>query len=428
MSRPHKKSKKSYIKRAHSKEPLRTFSFGAPKTSVYPDFPDHGIMELYNKEPVVRGAVNHFVDKCMEGDFSILKKDTKRFDAEFQERLRAEFNFRTDVVRKVFLMGKLYNNAFIEIVFNSDKSIKALNVLDSGNVDAETKPNGDLIKLTSKIQNPQTGDYAVWEPSEIIWVKFNDASKGWAPADLRSLWETVLAKDYIRRYTAWLWETGQYRVLYSFENSSDQDIENFLVYARKHDSNYMAPFIAKGTLETKMLRDIKESEDIDRLMKYYDNQIAIALRVPPVDLGIPDSSGRSNADAQTNNFNTHVRSWKTVAEDTLNFQLFPKMNKGNSIMRFGPNDRFVEKQVYEVVQMMKAVNFKDEVVQEYLFDRGIVYSEDDYFNEPEVDAREVQLRNPRELDTAPSRAGKDEGQGNSELEEISTREDQISSQ
>lgn len=425
MSRQHKKSKKSYIKRADSKEPLRTFSFGAPKTSVYPDFSDHGIMELYNKEPVVRGAVNHFVDKCMEGDISILTKATKAFDEAFQGRLRDDFNFRTEVIRKIFLMGKLYNNAFVEIVFNGDGSIKALNVLDSGNVDAKTKPNGDLQELTSKRQNPVTGDYVRWQPKEIVWVKFNDASKGWAPIDVRSLWETVLAKDYIRQYTSWLWQTGQYRVLYTFENSSDQDIENFLTYLKKHDHNYQAPFIAKGNLQTKMLRDIKESEDIDRLMKYYDNQIAIALRVPPVDLGIPDTSGRSNADAQTNNFNTHIRSWKTIVEDTLNRYLFPQMNKGNSIMRFGPNDRFVEKQVYEVVQMMKAANFKDEIVSEYLYDRGIIFSQSDVFNAPEEEARPSELRNPRELDTAPSRAGNSEGEGNQVQEEVTTREDQL---
>jgi hypothetical protein len=245
-----------------------------------------------------------------------------------------------------------------------------------------------------------------------------------APVDLRALYETLKTKEWVVRFVAWLWETGQYRLLYNFDAAvAEQNILDFVAQSRRNDSNFAAPSIAQGKLETKILRDIKETDSISNFLKYLDNQILIAMRIPPIDAGIPDASGRSNADAQSNNLGSHVLGMKKIVEDAISFDLFPKINKGNSLFKFAPNDRFSEKQVFEVLQMMKAMGMTDDVCIEYMQDRGIFWKTEEIFVDP-MDAQE-QIDNPRSLDTAPSRQGKGTGEANKKQDTVTTRQDQL---
>lgn len=417
--------KKTYIKRTSSKDTLRSFSLNRQNATVYPDFKLETVISMIDNDPVARGAVNHFVDKCMEGDYSIIKKDFT-YDPKFEMTLSEKYNFRTDVIRKLFLMGKLFNNAFIEIVKTPLNETKQINVLDTQNIEPVTAANGDALKYYSRIPDPISGKRPEWSKDEIVWVKFGDRSMGYAPIDMKAIYENLLAKEYVTRYVAWLWKTGQYRVLYNPKGGSDKDIEDFMSYLRRNDENYQVPFILKGELETKVLREIRETDSITNLIKYYDSNTLILLRISPIDAGIPDASGRSNADAQTNSLSTHVTSWKKVVEDKINFDLFPKINKSNNLLKFGQNDRFAASQVFKNIQIMKSIGMTNEVVQEYLADQGMFF-ESVLFDLP-LELSEEKPENPRDNDLAPSRIGKDAQTANKKVgtgEQATTKESQM---
>lgn len=413
--------KKKYIKRAFSKDQLRSFTWNTKEATVFPDFSFQTVIDMVNDDPTARGATNHFIDKCMEGRYSILKRDTLTYDKDFEQLLQEKYKFRTEILRKEFLVGKLFNNVFIEIVRDTSKT-KSLNVLDSLNIDPITDTNGDPISYKSKTPNQKDGKYAKWDAKDIVWIKFGDRTTGFAPVDLKALWETLLIKSYMKRYVAWLWQTGQYRVLYSIkQGASEKDITDFLVYARKNDTNFKAPFILKGDLEMKMVRDISENKDIISLLKYWDSQILVLLRVPPNDAGLPDQSGRSNADQQSNNLSTSVTSMKKIIEDANNYDLFPKMNKANSLMRFAPNDRFEVKQVIENVNLMKNMGMTEELIKEYLEDTGMFFSAKKLFEDP----MEGQQQMIKDINTMPSRQKSVDKKQVGTGSEGSTREDQL---
>jgi len=415
-------ARKKYIKSADSKAALTTFTLNTDTATVYPDFSIQATINAINNDPVARGAFNHFVDKCMEGNINIIKRDSRKLDHDELERLQSKFKYRTEILRKTFALLFLNNNTFTEIVKDMNDT-KSLNVLDTDNVNPITEPNGDPIKYKSKVPHPITGNYAEWTKEEIVWTKLGDISKGWAPIDIRALWENLLTKSYVMRYTAWLWKTGQYRILYNFKNSSKQNVQDFLTYARKTENNFKLPFIANGDMETKILRDMKETDSITLLLKYLDSQTLILMRVPPIDAGIPDASGRSNADAQSNNLVTRIHSVKTVVADSHNYDLFPKINKKNNLLVFGPSDRFHEKQVFETVQMMQSMTMTPEVMQEYFESKGI-YFKATMFKKEEP----METGNPRDKDMAPSRLGKGAGESEEVVgtgKESTTREDQL---
>ena len=181
---------KKYIKRAYSKAALKNFTWGKVGGTVFPNFSFSSVVDLLEKDPVARGALNHFVDKCVEGDFSIVSRKDLQYDRDKELALDEKYQFRTKILRKIYLMGKLFNNVFIEVVRASDGSTKALNVLDTTSVDAQTEPNGDLIKVISKLRSPVNGENIEWSKNDITWIKLGDRTVGWAPVDMRALWET----------------------------------------------------------------------------------------------------------------------------------------------------------------------------------------------------------------------------------------------
>ena len=421
---------KKYLKRANSKNQLSTFSQQSKQeATVFPNFTLSKVIQMVESDPVARGALNHFVDKAMEADYAVINRKTRAYDKDFELTLDEKYNFRHEVIRKIFLMGKLFNNVYLEIIRADDGKTKAINVLDSQSIKPNTEPNGDPLNYTSRVPNQRTGKTAEWTKEDIVWIKFGDRTVGYAPVDMKALWTNLLTKEYVNRYVAWLWQTGQYRLIYNFKSAGKQDIEDWMAYNNRHDNSFKSPFITKGEMEVKVLRDMKEQNDITEYLKYLDNQTVILLRIPPVDVGIPESSGRSNADAQGNNLNTHIRSWQKAVEDSINFMLFPKINKGNSLLKFGPVDRFTEQMILKNIQVMKAAGMTNEACQEYLEDNGLFFGEK-LFMDPVVEeaGAEGQPANPAEKDNFVSRQRKDgERESIGSGEQSSTREDQLRS-
>lgn len=425
MTNNYKKGK--FIKRDNSKNALRAFNYVVDDQTVFPDFSMQSCIDMIDNDPVARGALAAFASKFLEADYSIVKRDSLDYDKSFELLLNTKYMFRTKIWAKIGLLGKLFQNVFIEIVRDSE-GVKDLNILDSTTVKPVTANNGDAIKFKSTTFDEDKIETVIeWDKKDIVWLKFGDRTEGFAPINYKALYQNLLAKEYVTRYVAWLWQTGQYRLLYNPKSAGKEDIKDFLAYARKADINYKAPMIMKGELETKILRDIKETEEIERLLKYYDSQTLILMRTPPIDVGIPDASGRSNADAQSNSFSTEIKYFQKIAEDYINFELFPKMNKGKTLLRVGPTDRFAEEQVLKNIQVMKSFGASDEWCKEYINDRGMYFGASEMFT-PEPEMTQATMSNPRDKDDAPSRQGKTSGTANEKVgtgSQGTTREDQL---
>lgn len=416
---------KHIISKTDSKSPLRQWINNQTNASIFPDFNPLACEELINNDPVARGALIHFVDKVVEGDWAILNRKDRTYDQETEDKLMFEQNFEVEVLCKIARSGKLYNSAFCENVKLIDGGLKQLNILDSWAIEPITAPNGDPISFKSKIPNPATGKYATWTKDEITWYKFGDRTLGFPPIDLRALWENLLIKDYIKRFVSWLWKTGQYRIVYNFESADNKVVDDFTTYNAKNDNDFTKPFLSKGKMTVALLRDMKEQGDLTKMLEYLDGQTLILMRIPPIDAGIPDASGRSNADAQSNNLNTHITSIKKVISGTTNADLFPKIGLQDKMLVFSQNDRMQEKMVIDNVNIMKNMGMKEELIREYLTDKGMVFKTKELF-EPLPDHMAVGP-GKKDINTMPSRfpgAGAEQkkvGTG----EQSSTRQDQL---
>ena len=420
----------NFIKRAESKEALRHYAdSGRKDATVFPDFSMEKVLSMIDNDPVARRAVTHFVDKAMEGGYDIIKLSDNTKDIDYKNKLESKFKFEISILRKTFLIGKMFQNVFLEIVRTEKDKSKQLNVLDTSNIKIHTLPNGDVQKYISKTVNPQTNQAPEWMPSEIVHIKFADrGGNTWSTIDAKALWENLLWKQYIKQYSSWLWKTGQYKTLYNLAEATPDQITDFLGYLRATNNDPTKPSIIQGQgVTTAMLRDMKENESMDMLLAKLDNQTLVLLGVAPIEVGITDNSGRSNSDNQSNSLHTGVTAYKQIIADAINNDLFKKITKSNNKLIWKPTDRFVKKQCFENLNILKNMGMTDEACAEYLQSEGIYFKTKSLFNKPEEKAevtpgakKDINLMDSRR---SPEVKGADKKVGAGQ--ESSTREDQL---
>lgn len=414
----------SLEKQTDSKEPLRTWTPAAIGSTLKANFSFSEVLNLIDMDPIARGALNAYVDKFMEGGWNIIKNG--KVDTNFLAKLES-MDFDNKVLRKVALHGKLFNNAFLEIVKDS-RGTKSLNVLDPLNIDVKTFSNGDPELYRSSLANPNTGEYSYWSPEEVTWFKFGDRDGGFAPVDIKALYSNLLTKIYVMRFVTWLYQTGQYRVVYNFKNASGKVIDDFIAYNKKNDNNFKSPFLSGGEMDAKVLRDMKEIDSLTAFLEKLDSDTLVLLRISPSEAGLPDGSGRSNADAQLNTLNTHITSQKKVVAGGLNNDTFVKMGKGNDKIVFKPSDRFVFTQIIDNALKLKGVGFTDKAMKEYFGMNGVYFETNKLFERFEDPKSGNKYNDVLTQETAPSRQGKTEGVSNDKIgtgEQGSTRSDQL---
>lgn len=412
-------SAEEFIKQDNSKNEVRGYALGLTDQTVFPDFDFNACIAMVNDDPVARGAVKHFVDKLIEGDFDILDRKTTKLNKDAYMELQEKYMFRTKILRKIALVGKLFNNVFVELVRGLNNEVIDMNILDSTTIKPVTHPNGDPIKYISTLNNQGTKRIPEWDAKDIIWIKFDDVNGGYAPVDMRALWENLLAKSYTKQFVSWLFQTGQYRMVHNFPDGiTESAFKDFKAQLRKVETDFKFPLGVSGAYESKAARDIKELEVIDMLNKYYDSQTLILLRVAPIDAGITDASGRSSSEAQGNAGDVNVIGFKKIVEDYINYDMFPKMGKQSLLLRFAPNNKQNLTVVLENIQIMKSTGFTNEACKEYLQDKGMYFLSEKIFEDvpdPMEMAAKANTGNPRDKDSAPSRQGKGTGQKNKSI-------------
>lgn len=419
-------STKKYIKRDNSKDEIRAYSYSKSHQTVFPDFDFSKAEEMINSDPVARGVLNHFVDKCMEGSYSIYNTKTLSGLLEQKQKLEQRFMFSTKVLAKSFRMAKLYNNVFLELIQDSNGAYTDLNVLDSANIEPITEPNGDPIGYKTR-SVPDGQDAPYWSKDEVIWLKFGDMSRGYAPVDMQALFKNLLTKEYTIRFLSWLWKTGQYRLIYNFKaGTNSKDINDFLAMGRKLDFDFTRPSIYKGDVEKTVSRDMNELGPAKEWLDYLDQQTIIHMRVPGIDAGFMNSGSRSDADAAKSALATHVKSYKSIIASYINHELLPKMKRGDQTLVFSPTDRLEARTVFDNLMVMSNVGLSDRAKQEYLVQHGIVFDGDEWFMQPEEQGGNTSVTG--QALGAPSRQGKSEEQSNSRIgtgEDATTRQDQL---
>lgn len=356
-------------------------SYGVLNSSGrHTSFDINNALTVIRNDPVVKAAIITLVDKTLESGWRVTGKDKRSRIKELEQKL-LDLKFNS-VLRKVLYNLFLYNNAFVEIVKKGDE-VTDLNVLETTLMEIMSKDNGDVLGYKQLIPNTPT-----WTPDKVVHLKFRDiTSNVWAePLDIQSLYETALLKDYIRQWLTWFFGTNQLRPIITIESgANDKKIKDFLSYLKASEKDISKALVLQGKVLAQALNNFNNGDSILKLLNWCDEQILMLLQVPPIAVGMPDNSGRSNSNEQYQALNTTVHAMHILLEDVFTYDLFPKINFGKVIFDFGVVDQSTRLRTFEIAEKMKNMLFTDEAITEFLESQGVVFNTKTLFKEPPQD-------------------------------------------
>ncbi len=379
-----------------------------------PTFDLKKALSIIKNDPVVKGALVTLVDKVLESGWRITGKDKRSRIKALEDKLgKIRFN---KVLKKLVFNLILYNNAFVEVVKKGEE-LTDLNVLENTLMEIETKDNGDIVSYSQDVLTQPT-----WKPEKILHVKLHEITNNvWAePLDMEALYETTLIKDYIRQYLMWFFGTNQKRGVFAFKSGvAEKNIKDFMGMIKASEQDKTLPVVLQGELVYEFLNNFNEGDKILDVLNWCDQQILMLLQVPPIAIGMPDSSGRSNSLEQYQALNTTVLAIQQILEDDFTYDLFPKIGFDKATFEFGVLDQTMRMKTLEMVEKMVNMRFSEDAIKEFMEAMDMTFETKELFKEDPVEmgmsnkdigaGQEGQLGNTAQKE-APSRKAQGTGQ------------------
>jgi len=350
-----------------------------------PDFSIEKARELYENDPIVRGAVKKTVNKVMETGWRLESQNNKSGIKQLRSKMQDTSESGLDYEKHLEeVVGNLvmYNNAFVEVIEEGGDTY--VNLLEPEYMEINTDLNGDVNFYLQDVL--ADGDNSVdrkptWQPDEVVHYKLNHyTTNAWSPLDLESVYETLLIKDYVREWLHWFFKTHQMRPHVRVgENTSEDDVQQLLSDIKQMRTKVDAPFPTQGEVQIEKFQEFgtEEAESVRQLLDWCDEQLLILMQVPPIMLGKGEESGRSTASELRKQFNGHIESIRRTVSRHERREFFPKLGAPAVELKWETVDKSQHKQIFETVRSMRQAQFKEEAIKEYLEAQGIHFDVDD---------------------------------------------------
>ena len=378
-----------------------------------PSFSLSKSLELIKKDAFIKGSVNTLVDKVLESGFRVEGSKAKELQRVLDDN-KAELLLESVIYNLI-----IYNNAFIENKKMSGKLF--LNLLETQFMKITAKDNGDIVQFYQDNAMSAIGKkYPSWNPENITFIKYRPTTTSiWStPSDFEALYQVALIKDSIKQWLHWFFSTNQLRSGFNIKNANDARVKDFLSSVKASEERKDLPFAVGGEIEHFILNTFEYGDKIMDVLNWCDNQFIVLLQIPPIAVGMPDSSGRSNSVEQYQALNTTVNRIHKLLETYLTHDLFPKIGFEDHKFIFGVLDNGARMKALDMAEKMRNIRMSDEAIKEFLESQGLKFKTKKLFtdlqelqgisNDQVPQGSEGQL-GKKSQDDAPSRKGQSEG-------------------
>ena len=354
-----------------------------PYFGYRPKFDPEESLKIIRNDPVVRAAAITVVDKIVEGGWRIEGVDERSRKEELVERLKSARFDR--LIRKIAYNLIMYNNAFVEIVRDGNGDMRDLNLLETNFVKIDAQPNGDVLGYFQDVNLNRLQDRPYWDAEDVCHIKLDDFTTNvWSELNVKAIYETVLIKDYARQWLHWFFKTNQMRPIMGLQNATDPSVKEFLTYLKAAEKHVDRPIPYREKIDIQRLQEFEGTgASVLELIRWCDEQIMVLMQAPPIAVGFPDKSGRSNSHEQDKSLYTRVRTIHSLLEDDITYDLFRKSNFEKAKLKFNIPDQSTKEKVLENVLTMRNSQFTSEAIVEYMKDSGMVFETDKVFKSDE---------------------------------------------
>lgn len=389
--------------------------------------------ELYKSDPEVQAALTTRTDAILASGFTT---DGGKQNINQLEKLGFDYNFLYQLV----LNGLVYEHVFLEVERTNAGKAHAYHVLETPFMTIKHNEHG---AVEGYVQQGETGEPVFFPEADIVYIKFNELSSAvWGEVGLKTLDTALSTKIKMEKFIQSLAMNNAWRQ-YMVSSMKEPEMEEFMVnyLESAYDPEIPMTINVEGKevgnvgdkIKFETLRNPDDLEKFLGVLNYLRQQILMRLKVPPIMIGLPDSSNRSNSDAQIKAFNIANESFRRKLDIAFD-ELFKK--SGLSIdFSWNPIDERSEKQDIEIAEKLMNMGAKPDMIEKFLRNAGLELPEGDLFMSPDDIVgtvrtnRQVEgLPTKKSEDMFPSRQRKAEGEANQKIgsgEEGTTREDQL---
>lgn len=379
------------------------------------------LLDLYKKDPEVQTALTTRADAILQSGWTI---DGGKQKINLLKKLGFNYNF----LYKIIMNLLIYNHVFIEIERKNNGEPEKLHILETPQMNINYTAHGEIeeyVQASEQDENPR------FPPEDIIYIKSNDITSAvWGEVDLKTLDTTLSTKIKIEKFIQSLAFSNSWRQIIKFAGSEDdaKDMMQEIAHGSADPSYPVVALIngqnvnANDHMKLEVLRDPEDLEKFLGLLRYLREQVLMLLKVPPIMVGLPDNSNRSNSDSQIKSFaNANI----SIRNKLIPYfeELFDKIGAGDLDFSWNPMDERSEEQDVEIAEKLFKMGAKPEQLEKLLRNMGLELPDGKFF-----DDKEQKLEGDSGNEDSPSRQGKMTGEANSKIgtgDDATTRDDQL---
>jgi hypothetical protein len=281
-------------------------------------------------------------------------------------------------LRQNYWQVMLYRNSFTELGLTSTGEVESLNLIKTDEVEIVNDPHGEVIsylQIPSNVTDFTGGDkFIVTLPKDRVFhISTNQISTSlWGSSEVSTVLPVLRKKKLIEDFIGWLFETNQFRSVIKIpEGVQDEDMEKYmdmLIQSMLNPSNFL--ILQGNDAEVSMLRKIEGFGDLLNILDYYRSQILALLQLPPLQVGILESSNRSSSEYQVRYaFYTHIIGQLTEIQDEINNELMPRLGIKKKFM-FNLVDDIAAQNLLKEAQMLSQLGANPKKLNAWLVKQG----------------------------------------------------------
>ncbi|MEA2035888.1 MAG: phage portal protein [Nanoarchaeota archaeon] len=340
------------------------------------------LLDMCESDPVLTTALDTTVDVGSAHGFRFLGKNN-RTTKELQELFEDTLDF--DLVSQNIMYSMLiYGDAFLEIR-KLDGAPSELHVLETTEMKIQYDKHGEILGY---IQTP------ISEPSSKVHFSVDDVvhfklksigSRVYSYTPLKSIMRDYSTNKFANSYLANIFKNFPPRLLYVLKTANKEQTKMFIENLKRAKNTPHKDLVGWGEIETKETGVFDFSKGLVEILNHLRTSILMITKVPPIWIGIPDNSNRSNSEAQIRSFETRIKSVQNKIASAINKQLLPALGFSPKNVKFAFNSFSLmeEKSIMNNAKVMKDIGIDDDSVLDYILARGIKLREDAKIEKPE---------------------------------------------
>lgn len=355
---------------------------GKPKTAA-PQVPldksYYNLFSLYEQDSTLFATVNTFVNKTVSNGWKLESKNKQLLDRanNFMEEIGFEIKL-PNLLRNMIV----YGDAFLEIEYvPGTRTPKDVHILETTEMEIISDEHGEIYGYRQNKPGKTPVDFSLDECVHFKWLEFGGRLFGMS--QLKSLTNTVQTKYYAENYNRTKFQNYSPRIAWMAKNASDEQMKQLIDMLRHAKDMPHKDIVLQGDIDFKPLIETTDDTNFIKLLEYLRTQILMTTQVPPIMLGLPDNSNRSNSDVQMRAFESNVKSLQRPVAFTINKKVMQLLGFKNAKFVWNPLDKRNEKDDLEIAEKLAAIGFDDETIVEFLKTAGLELREGAKIKTPE---------------------------------------------